>query len=81
MTTPLQHFCTGMHRHFKIRGANRFLDEIYIQLRKEVRLDVLQFDDWLHAQHGEYEAENLSMRDVITRHYGESAATFIDSMI
>jgi hypothetical protein len=81
MSCDIHTFCRGMDRFFGIRGANRFLDEIFLQLRREVRIDVIKFDDWLHAKHGEYENDGQSMEEVITKHYGEPATTFIRSLI
>ena len=82
MKTTLQLFHEGMRSHFRVTGnPGLFLDTIFIQLGKQVKLDVIKFDDLLHARHGEYEADGLSMRECIAKHYSEDAARFVESLI
>lgn len=70
-------FHKGMKTHFGIRNAGRFLDPFFLRLGKN-KLDILKFDDWLHAQFGEYDAEgtNTSMKDLIANKFGADAVAF-----
>jgi hypothetical protein len=72
-----------MQKHFGIptADAGKFMDPIFIQLAKEVKLDVLFFDDWLHRQHGEYEADGLSMEEAIDKFYSVDATLFVKSFL
>lgn len=81
MKTPVQSFHAGMREHFKITNAGRFIDPLFIQLRREVKVDVIALDDWLCQQHPEYVGADYSMHDLIAKHYGEAAAAFVKSFI
>lgn len=75
-------FHAGFRKHFPgIGNAGRFIDALMLQIKREPVLDILAFDDWLHAKHGEYEKDGLSMADCIAKHYGEPAKNFIQSLI
>lgn len=43
---------------------------------KRVKLDTLEFDDWLISKHGDY-PEEQSTRDRVEREYGDEAVAFI----
>ena len=74
-------FFNGLKKHFNITTPNKFLDITMLSVGK-VKVDVFAFDDWLHNKHGEYEIdEGLSMKEVISKYYGKSAASFIEKMI
>ncbi len=81
--TSNQAFRKGMQKHFGLSttAAGEFMDLIFIQLRKEVKLDVLKFDDWLHEKHGEYEADGLSMEEAIDKFYSVDATLFVKSFL
>lgn len=81
--TPNQIFRKGMLKHFGIQTsqAGEFMDPIFIQISKEVKLDVLKFDDWLHEKHGEYEADGLSMGEAIDKFYSVEASVFVKSFL
>ena len=72
-------FFDGMKEHFGItKEANTFLDATMLALGK-VSIDMLQLDFWLHEQVGEYEKkEGLSMKEAISKHYGERAVDFVE---
>lgn len=74
-------FHAGMKRHFRVTNAGRFMDRLILQISREPRIDVMAFDDWLHAQHGEYESDGLSMREAIAKHYSPEATAFIEGLI
>lgn len=66
-------FGQGLRKHFGIRNGKPYLCQVELMTR-QVRLDPLALDDWLHQQHGEYEDErNLSMAMLITEEYGPAA--------
>ena len=81
--TPNQTFRKGMQKHFGLSttAAGEFMDPIFIQLGKQVKLDVLKFDDWLHEKHGEYENDGLSMSEAIDRFYSVDASLFVRSFL
>ena len=81
--TPNQVFRKGMLKHFGIptAAAGKFMDPIFIQLCKEVKLDVISFDDWLHEKHGEYEVDGLSMSEAIDKFYSVDASLFVKSVL
>jgi len=72
-------FFNGMKEHFGItKEANTFLDATMLALGK-VSIDMLQLDFWLHEQVGEYEKkEGLSMKEAISKYYGERAVDFVE---
>jgi hypothetical protein len=66
-------FGQGMRQHFGIKDSRPYLDPVGVMTR-QIQLDPLAFDDWLHQQHGEYEDErHLSMAMLITEEYGTAA--------
>lgn len=79
MTAP--EFYTGMRKHFGIGQAGPFLDATLALYRREPKLDVIVLDDWLHAKHGEYENDGLSMAECIAKYYGEPAKNFVQSLL
>jgi hypothetical protein len=42
-------------------------------------LNILNLDAILITRHGSYEANNESMRDIVLKHYGAEAVTFIEN--
>jgi hypothetical protein len=45
---------------------------------KEIQIDILKFDDWLHKQHGDYEG---SMEQLIRDKYGDEAVEIVRRLI
>ena len=75
-------FAMLMKSFFGIKAANRFIDPTITQLSGKIALDLFALDDYLHAKHGGYEAEQgISMSELITKEYGASANSFIDQML
>lgn len=60
-------------------GVPLFVDQTMTNARGTFSIDVINLDNWLE-QEGLSE-EGMSTQDVITKHYGESAAAFIQSRI
>jgi len=75
-------FYEGLKTYFNItHGANKFIEITYLTTEK-VAIDIIKFDDWLHKQIGNYEEkEGLSMKEVISKYYGGSAASFIQNIL
>ena len=74
---PMDYY-RGMHKHFIINQAARFLDENYLVMHRQIRIDLVKFDDWLHKQLGDYKG---SIKMVIKTNYGDDAAKFIEELI
>jgi len=76
------YFHAGMKKHFGIRNAGAFMSRMHVIIFKQAKIDLLEFDDWLHKQHGNYEDEQmLSMCMLICKEYGGEAVGFINSVM
>ena len=76
------YFHGGMRKFFKIGDAGKYVDVFLLMAGvKELKINIIMFDDWLHKQIGDYESRGLSMKDAIAREYGEQAELFIQSLI
>ena len=75
-----QHFILEMIKHFNCRNPNIFMCQTTF-IESEVDLDLFEFDQWLHEVHGNYEDCGMSMSDIILKHYGKKAHTFIKSLM
>jgi hypothetical protein len=65
---------------FKI-GLRSFYYALPTMLFKRIYIDICEFDDYLHTQHGRYEDAGKSMRDIIVEHYGERGMKLIEELI
>jgi hypothetical protein len=76
--TPLSRFHAGLRYYFDIGKPGDYLCEVMLRC-KLVQLDVLKFDELLHARHGEYDADgiNCSAYNLVRREYGDEAAVFV----
>lgn len=76
-------FHEGFRKHFGAAAGHpgRFMDRLATAIRKEARLDVIAFDDWLHSRHGDYEDKGQSMAHCIAEHYGQEASDFCRSLL
>ncbi len=76
------YFWAGMKKHFKITNAGAFMSRMHIIIYKQAKIDLLEFDDWLHKHHGPYEDDQgLSMCQLIGKEYGGEAVGFINSVM
>ncbi len=77
-----QPFFRGLKKHFNItKGANEYLCPTSL-ITGKVSIDTIKLDDWLHKQVGDYEKEEgLSMKESLSKYYGEAAASFVENMI
>ncbi len=76
----IQQFHKGMKENFGINNPQNYLDELYLR-SKTVKIDLLLFDDWLHAKFGEYETDGMNMADMVHQKFGLDAKMFIESLI
>ena len=76
----IQEFHKGMRHWFKIDQPGEFLDPYYL-LKKEARINLVMFDEWLHNQIGEYEEIGTGMAQALRKHYGPEAMRFIQCAI
>ena len=77
--TP-QRFYAGMREHFPGLDPADYMDELLVRLG-QCKIDVIKLDDHLHAEHGQYEEQGLSMAELVAREYGEPAAEFVHSCL
>ena len=75
-----QEYHKKMREYFQIENPGDYLDQLWIY-KREVRIDIIKFDEWLHEQLGEYDAVDVSMSDALTRSYGEDACSFIRNLL
>lgn len=61
-------------------GFKPFYDGLVSIATKQLCIDILKFDEWLHQQHGNYEDEGKSMDDIIREHYGEKGVELINEV-
>jgi hypothetical protein len=59
--------------------ANKCLDRIFLLLGI-VTIDILALDEIIHSRHGNYEEQNLSLEEVILKHYGQPAIDTIEAI-
>jgi hypothetical protein len=62
-------------------GFKPFYDGLMSVASKQLCIDILKFDEWLHEKHGNYEDAGQSMDDCIREHYGDEGARLINEVI
>ena len=61
-------------------GFKPFYDRLISFASKQMCIDILKFDEWLHREHGNYEDSGKSMVDCIREHYGEEGVRLLDEV-
>jgi hypothetical protein len=61
-------------------GFKPFYDGLMSVASKQLCIDILKFDEWLHKKHGDYEDAGQSMDDCIREHYGEEGVKLINDI-
>jgi hypothetical protein len=67
-------------QHFHV-GIGGFYDGLTTIVFQKICIDILKFDDWLHAQYGNYEDRGLTMEKLIIEQYGNKALKFLEELI
>lgn len=62
-------------------GFKPFYDGLMSVASKQLCIDIMKFDEWLHEKHGDYEDAGQSMDDCIREHYGDEGAKLINEVI
>jgi len=62
-------------------GFKPFYDGLMSVASKQLCIDILKFDEWLHEKHGNYEDSGKNMDDCIREHYGDEGARLINEVI
>lgn len=62
-------------------GFKPFYDGLMSVASKQLCIDILKFDEWLHKKHGDYEDAGQSMEDCIREHYGDEGVKLINEVI
>lgn len=62
-------------------GFKPFYDGLMSVASKQLCIDIMKFDEWLHEKHGDYENAGQSMDNCIREHYGEEGARLINEVI
>lgn len=60
-----------------------YFDRMLGFLTKSFVIDIIKFDELMHARHGEYDdgPNPISMKELIIKEYGSDAEAFIDSLL
>ncbi|MBQ8713102.1 MAG: hypothetical protein IJ551_09845 [Prevotella sp.] len=61
-------------------GFKPFYDGLVSIATKQLWIDIVKFDEWLHKKHGNYEDSGKSMMDVVREHYGNEGARLVDAL-
>lgn len=62
-------------------GFKPFYDGLMSVVSKQLCIDIMKFDEWLHEKQGNYEDAGQSMDDCIREHYGEEGVKLINEVI
>jgi hypothetical protein len=63
------------------RKLRKFMDGELTILFNRPMLDISAFDDYLHDVYGNYEENDLSMYELLVKHYGQGFAEFIKKLL
>ena len=68
------------HKFWDVFGVSvgLFHDALMTAAMARIMIDTFLLDDWLHKQFGDYEAEGLSMNDIIKLKFGQQAVDLIN---
>ena len=61
-------------------GFKPFYDGLMSVASKQLCIDILKFDEWLHKKHGDYDDAGQSMDDCIREHYGDEGVKLINEV-
>jgi hypothetical protein len=72
------------HKLFKEYFPLRFVDFIDSELTVifgKPKINIGNFDDWLHKRYGDYENDCLCIKELPVKNYGEGAMKFIAALL
>jgi hypothetical protein len=75
-----QEYFKKMRDHFNIEDPDNYFDQFYLRNR-EIKIDIIKFDNWLHGAIGNYEEHDMDMGDALTHFYGSDACYFIKCLL
>lgn len=61
--------------------ANKVWDRKLSLVYGTLKIDIFILDDIIHQRHGNYEDENMSLKDTILKFYGEDAQKLVSECI
>ena len=71
---------TDFRQTFHLQIAD-YYDPLLSYAMQKFTIDILKLDDKLHRLFGDYEEQNLSMKDIIERNYGEAGLNLIEQLL
>jgi len=80
MKYSLKEFRGRFKKHFPELNPNQYLDLLVWQINREVTVDIIKLDNWLHSKYGNYEKRNISMAQALTKFVSQEASDFIGSL-
>lgn len=70
------------HQKFtELFGFKFPIDGMISMLNDKPKIDLVKFDEWLRKEHGEYDINGCSIREIINNKYGIEAVKFIQELI
>ena len=71
----------NFRKHFPgLKFKDYFLPDL-TYLAGTPKISLTKFDHFLHTKHGDYESEEMSMAEVLEKHYGKEAKNFIEMLL
>lgn len=58
-----------------------YYDPLLSYAMQKFTIDIVKLDDKLHRLFGDYEEQNLSMKDIIERNYGKAGLNLIQQLL
>lgn len=58
-----------------------YYDPLLSYAMQKFTIDIVKLDDKLHRIFGDYEEQNLSMKDIIERNYGEAGLNLLEQLL
>ena len=58
-----------------------YYDPLLSYAMQKFTIDIVKLDDKLHLLFGDYEEQNLSMKDIIERNYGKAGLNLIEQLL
>jgi len=59
----------------------KFYNPFATKICKSLKIDILEFDKYLHKEHGDYEMDGKSMEGIILEKYGNEALEIFNRLV